>query len=71
MLAYVETVAICTRTTAVDPSLATLEKRRVSDVEVSGIAGVEGGGETTTAGHWPEASLGDAGSRTKAAPKAW
>lgn len=55
LLAYVETVAICTRTTAVHPSLATLEKRRVLEVEASEIAGVEGGGETRTAGHWLEA----------------
>jgi hypothetical protein len=27
-------------------------------VEVSGIAGVERGGESRTADHWPEASLG-------------
>ncbi|TFA98681.1 hypothetical protein CCMA1212_009500, partial [Trichoderma ghanense] len=56
------------------PPLATLEKRRGSLRRCLELAGVEGGGETSAAGHWLEASpgaLGDAGSRVNAAPRSW
>lgn len=55
LLAYMDTVVICTRTTAAHPSLATLEKRRVSEVEVSGNCWLKEAGKPGRAGHWLEA----------------